>query len=750
MLQAPYTELGYLPCAGLDVENIPMGTRVLVPLQKQERLGIVRSVQEVNSDIEWKRIKLVLEPELLPLWYFNLVRDMSIRYLVSPSKVLTTVLPACFKRLPAKVWIEENAYSLKSLLKNQEQLQYYLKSWLEGKVRFLEEADQRKVWLKTAQGSTRGRVKQAILELVSKTPGISVAELCAVFGPKLKDRLQSLLREGLIEVREEKTCAQLDWIEHTLDRHQVKVVQEIAPKIQENTFSAHLIFGVTGSGKTHVYFELIKNCLKQGKSAFLLLPEIALAWSLFQRAKRFFHYEHIYFYSGTCASSEKRDLFLRARKQPTLIIGTRSSLFLPLSKLGLIIIDEEHVESYKQEQGVYYQTKEIAFFLAKYHQAVLVLGSATPDFKTYYAGQKGYLRVHRLEQRFGQSLPPQIQVIARSKQEEPLSKLCLEHLNKVLAKGEQAIILHNRRGYAPVLYCLGCGTVLSCPHCAISLTYYQKKNVALCHYCGHKIKFPPLCPKCQGVNFKFYGQGTEKLEEYLAQHYPEYNILRLDREVIQRKGELEQVLDTFNQGKAQILIGTQMLGKGHDFPNVTLGIVVDGDLGLNFPDYRARERMFQLLVQLCGRIGRREKQGQVFIQTRYPEMDFWQLVAKEDYLSFYEQEIKLRKQFFYPPFACLGLIRISFGKDWKFKDEFLTYLQSISRELSKNFSGKVMGPVPAVIGYLHSKLRYHILLKGNNWQELREFFSGLEFKLRQRSRFKSVQMVLDLDPISLL
>ncbi|MDQ7032403.1 MAG: primosomal protein N' [Desulfonauticus sp.] len=757
LLVPPYLELDYLLPKELDSSFFSPGDRVLVSLGSSNRkcCGLVTGLATVDKqDFSYKTILLPLEKKLLSKTSFQLLQDMSKRYLVSFPMVLGHVLPSWMKKKPSKVWIKHKPHNLDAVLSDKKLYLCFLEAWKQEQIDFVDHQD---LLISLKQGisslKTRGAKKQAVLNLLAQEE-YSLMELKSLFGSGIRMTLDKLQKEGFIEFKTAPTPQPPKAASYTLSPEQEKIACEIQESLEKKEFSLHLIYGVTGSGKTHIYFHLIKQCLDQGRSAIFLLPEVALAWGMFQRVKQFFSYAHIYLYTGKSAELDKQKIFYKVKNNVSLVIGTRSSLFLPFLDPGLIIVDEEHVESYKQESGVYYQAKEIAYFLARQTGATLVLGSATPDLKTYYAGTKKQISLHSLKNRYGPSVLPEIVLedLRTKKNEGLFSPRVWQELVKVVEAGEQVVILHNRRGYVPVLYCEACGEVLKCPHCDVSVTYHASCNKVICHYCGFNLNYPPLCAKCQSVCFKFYGEGTEKLEEFLNEKLPQTSILRLDRDVAGSKQRLKSVLTEFSLGKAQILIGTQMLGKGHDFPQVKLGIVLDGDLGLNFPDYRATERMFQLLVQLCGRVGRREKKGLVYIQTRNMSHDIWKFVLKSDYEGFYQYELQKRKLFFYPPFSNLALIRISFFKNWHKQDEFLARLKADCVRLKQNFSGQVLGPVPAAISYLQSRKRFQVLLKSSSWQEIKVFFLQLkkQLSLALKDRQARLQMVLDLDPVSML
>ena len=526
----------------------------------------------------------------------------------------------------------------------------------------------------------------------------------------------------------------------------------------EDRPSPHLLFGVTGSGKTAVYLELAHACLLRGRSALILAPEVAIALKLRRDASERFPGTPIFFYHGYQSQQQRERTFRRlaARKEPCLIIGTRSALFLPMPPLGAIVLDEEHDGSFKQEDRLPYQAKEVAWERARRHKALLILGSATPDIKTFHAAMEGALPLARLTHRAGGGNLPAIELV--DIKEQPSSRLlsprAVEELQETVKRGEQAVVLLNRRGYAPLMYCLDCGTVARCPQCDIALTYHKKREQLVCHYCGHTRPYPSPCEKCGGMNFLPMGEGTEKLEESLAGEElagalpPGGRVLRLDRDSTARPGRMEEILSAFARQEAQVLVGTQMLSKGHHFPNVTLAVVADGDMGLNMPDYRSAERTFQLLVQSSGRAGRGEKPGRVLIQTRDIHHYCWNFVEHGDYEGFYEHEIALREQRRYPPFVKLALIRLSYPWDWNEGQRCVNAFASALRKHGRALGLTVLGPAPAPLARVQGRARFQCLIKAGAWHIVRQAYA---LALRDIGRPQhDMRISLDLDPVNML
>ncbi len=521
---------------------------------------------------------------------------------------------------------------------------------------------------------------------------------------------------------------------------------------------AHLLFGVTGSGKTAVYLELAHTCFLRGRSALILAPEVAIALKLRRDAEQRFPGLPIFFYHGYQSQQMRERTFRRLaeRREPCLIIGTRSALFLPMPPLGAIVLDEEHDGSFKQEDRLPYQAKEVAWERARRHRALLVLGSATPDIKTFHAAEQGAFPLSRLSHRVGGGTLPEIELV--DIKDQPASRLlsprAVEALRETVQRGEQAVVMLNRRGYAPLMYCLDCGTVARCPNCDIALTYHKRREQMVCHYCGHARPFPSPCAQCGSLNFLPMGEGTEKLEESLASEElagalpPGGRVLRLDRDSTSRPGRMEEILAAFARQEAQVLVGTQMLSKGHHFPNVTLALIADGDMGLNLPDYRSAERTFQLLVQSSGRAGRGEKPGRVLIQTRDIGHYCWDYVKSGDYEGFYRHELALREKRRYPPFVKLALIRLSYPWDWNEGQSRVNQFSAALRLHGRPQGLTVLGPAPAPLARIQGRSRFQCLVKAADWQSIRQAYAAALHDLGTIPH--DLRITLDLDPVNML
>ena len=537
-----------------------------------------------------------------------------------------------------------------------------------------------------------------------------------------------------------------------LTPHQRIVLDPLAEALATNKAETRLLFGVTGSGKTAVYLELARQALLRGRSVLLLAPEVALAYKLWGDLEHAMPGATRFLFHGYQSQAAREAAFraLARQQTPCVVVGTRSALFLPMPPIGLIVLDEEHDASFKQEEGFVYQAKEVAWFRAGQENAMLLLGSASPDVKTYHAATLGRIQVHTLTERVGGGALPEVNFVTLGRGRADAELLAQESklaLCETVERGEQAVILLNRRGYAPQMYCLGCGQVVKCPHCDIGLAYHKARERLLCHYCGYVVPFPSPCSNCKGMHFLPMGEGTEKVEESLATLLPSgTSVLRLDRDSTRRPGSMEDILARFARGEASVLVGTQMLSKGHHFPNVTLAVVADADLGLNLPDYRAAERTFQLLLQVSGRAGRGVKPGKVLVQTRDPQHYCWQYVKDADFIGFYEREIALRERRRYPPFVRLALIRLSYPMGEEKGQDAIARIGKTLREEGKALGLQVLGPAPAPMPLLQGRRRFHCLVKAADWQPLRTLFA----KATEQNPGRVLRITLDLDPVSLM
>ena len=504
-----------------------------------------------------------------------------------------------------------------------------------------------------------------------------------------------------------------------LTNDQKSVVDEV---LANTGYFPYLLFGVTGSGKTEVYMELIEDALNKGKTSIVLVPEISLTPQMVLRFQKRFG-DNIAAIHSALSDGEKYDEWRRIVKgEAKIVIGARSAIFAPLNNIGMIIIDEEHSDSYKQDDSnPRYNAKDIALLRGKYHNCPVIMGSATPSLEVFARAKKGVFKLLELPNRINGKSLPHINIVDMnemiSKTKGHFSPVLLETISARLLKNEQIILLLNRRGYSSFVTCKNCGYTFKCPNCDITLTYHKSSRTLRCHYCGYGTKVYDTCPECHEKSINDLGVGTEKVEEELNKLFPESKILRMDFDTTSRKGMHEKMIKAFKNHEYDILLGTQIVSKGLDFDNVTLVGVINADTSLNIPDFRSSETTFSLLAQVAGRAGRSDKEGEVIIQTFNPEHYAIQYTKKHDYLGFYNREMSIRRELKYPPYYYICYVKIS-GKDNK-------YIYEESLKITKLFHNKlinmiILGPSPCTIFKLNNIYRYGIILKYKKDEDLRE------------------------------
>lgn len=779
----PFQTLTYLLPEYLPKESWAVGQRVAVPLGRGIRAGLINnfSLLTKKPDFALKSILWPLEKEpLLSADYCDLIRQIALRHTAQPGQIFAGVLPAGLRQanLSIRVWGEGKPkdVSIRALSKLPPNEQARI-----GNLWCSHSADISRPQTRSAEVCHLvhnppwpvrpiAKVQIALLETLLDKGPVPRQKLLAGQGSSASSALNALIDKKLVEIKpdsgfsiEEPDIPPPPSVEQgfVLTPAQQEVFTPLTKALQtsldHNTSSTHLLFGVTGSGKTAIYLELAVKALEAGQSTLLLAPEVALTYKLFHDVKNAFPDVRCYLYHGYLSPAAKEEIFrtIATENQPSIIVGTRSALFLPVKQPALIVLDEEHDGSFKQDEGLSYQAKEIAWYRAERHGALLLLGSATPDIKSFYACASGAIPLHELSERVSGGDLPELHLVQLGKQATSntggLMPESITALDVCVKNGDQAIILLNRRGYAPLLYCLGCGSTIKCPSCDIGLAYHKGRERLLCHYCGYTTPFPTPCPTCNSLNFLPMGDGTEKLEEFLSAHLPAgTGVLRLDRDSTRRQGSMENILKAFANKEAQVLVGTQMLSKGHHFPDVTLAIIADADLGLNLPDYRAAERTFQLITQSSGRSGRGQKKGHVLIQTRTPNHYCWSYVMAGDYRGFYENELALRKKFSYPPFIRIALIRISHEIQDHDAEGIVEHLGTLLQQQGPSLNLTVLGPSPAPLPFLKGRKRYNCLVKGQNWQDIRGLFNAVKAFSDSRKKNSSLRIALDLDPVNML
>lgn len=533
-------------------------------------------------------------------------------------------------------------------------------------------------------------------------------------------------------------------VQHRLTEAQQSALLEIGRPHGETL----LLEGITGSGKTEVYLSALERVLAQGKTAIALVPEVSLTPQAIDRYRGRLGDQVALLHSRLSEAERTAQWRSLQQGKARLALGTRSAVFAPLTDLGLIIVDEEHDHSYKQDSSPRYHARQVASWRARRHGCSLLLGSATPCVESYYLARQGRYRHLRLEQRATSGGLPPVEVIDlrkhRLKGRDDLSAPLCRALQATLDASAQAVILYNRRGYARYLQCQDCGKVMECPNCSISLTLHRQPSVIRCHYCDYHRSPPDYCLECGGFSLRDSGSGTQRLFEELQSKFPAARVLRMDRDTTKGATGHRDVLRSFAQGDADILVGTQMVSKGLDFPRVTLVGVVGADHGLHVPDFRAAERVMQMLVQVAGRSGRGQNPGRVLLQALDSENPVFGFVRRHDYSGFLRDELELRRELGYPPFCRLGRLVIS-GSD---STQVVASVRHLSQWLSQNAAGlQVLGPSACPLEKLHGMFRWHFLLKGRRVKELSEI---LRNALRHCKRGSNVRWVADVDPQSIL
>ena len=566
-------------------------------------------------------------------------------------------------------------------------------------------------------------------------------------------KLNKLIEHGLIKSEKEivfryNTREYNKDVEKKLTAEQSMAIEAIEDS-EENLI---LLKGVTGSGKTEVYMRLVEKVLTEGKSAIVLVPEIALTPQMIERFKGRFG-SNVALFHSKLSDGERFDEWYRVKEgKASLIIGARSAIFLPARKLGLIIIDEEHENTYKSDQNPKYQTKEVAEFISKLKGCKVILGSATPTIESYYRAISGEMKLVELNHRIDNRPMPEMKLVdmreeLRSGNKSIFSRRLYASMQQKLEKGEQIILFLNRRGFSTFVSCRSCGYVFDCENCDISMTYH-KNGFLVCHYCGKTKKQPNLCPKCGSKYVKFFGAGTERVEEEVRKYLKNAKILRMDVDTTRAKDSHEKIYNAFKAGEADILIGTQMVSKGLDFPNVTLVGILSADMSLNLPDYRAAERSFQIITQVAGRAGRGEKEGEVIVQTYTPEHYSLQYAKKYDYEDFYEKEFTIRAMMGYPPFGRILLIN-GIGKNEDELKKQMIFLGKKVKEKAEEFGDlEVLGPTPCIIYKIKENYRWQIIVKGEFSSKFSKSIKDLLYD-KANNVYNDIRVSMDINPNSL-
>ncbi|WP_096435461.1 primosomal protein N' [Alteribacter populi] len=538
-----------------------------------------------------------------------------------------------------------------------------------------------------------------------------------------------------------------------LMEQQALALHDLVETLEKGIHETFLVHGITGSGKTEVYLQAIDYALKQGKEAIVLVPEISLTPQMVTRFKERFGSDVAVLHSAL-SKGEKYDEWRKIRdKEVTVAVGARSAIFAPFENLGMIIIDEEHEASYKQEETPRYHARDVAIERGKTYQCPVVLGSATPSLESFARAKKKVYRLITMDRRVNDVTLPTVEIVdmrneLRSGNRSMFSTALTEAMKERLEKNEQIVLFLNRRGYSTFIMCRDCGYVSQCPHCDISLTYHRSNQTCQCHYCGYQETKPNRCPECESEHIRFFGSGTQRVEEELVKLLPEAKVIRMDVDTTRRKGAHEKLLSAFEKGEGDILLGTQMIAKGLDFPNITLVGVLAADTMLHIPDFRSSEKTFQLLTQVSGRAGRHEKPGEVVVQSYTPDHFSIQLVKEHDFHSFFQREMYFRKQSEYPPYYFVALVNVSATELTK----VVSNTEKIARFLRESLSEEtvVHGPTTSAIPRIKDRYRYQCMIKYKNEPKLTHVLQEILKTYQTEMTRTDLNIIIDTNPYMLM
>ena len=542
--------------------------------------------------------------------------------------------------------------------------------------------------------------------------------------------------------------------DYELTRDQDRVLAELDQPLRARAYAPFLLHGVTGSGKTEIYIRAMRVALGLGRSALMLVPEIALT-PVFSRRLRMHFGDRVAIFHSSLSRGERFDEWTRVRNgEARIVIGTRSAIFAPVKDLGLVIVDEEHESTYRQQDSPHYNGRDTAIVRAQKESAVVILGSATPSLESFHNASTGKYRYLQLPNRLGNrpmaaaEIIDMREVFARHQKPRIFSEELLRAIAETHQKKEQSIILLNRRGYSSFVLCRSCGESVQCPNCDVTLTYHRSERAIICHYCNHREAAPLKCPSCHGKYIYYVGEGTQQIEEQLKKLFPALRIARIDRDTSSRRGSFENSLLDFGNGKIDMLVGTQILAKGHDFPNVTLVGVVSVDAGMALPDFRAAERTFQLLTQVAGRAGRGRRAGKVLIQTYHPYHYALRHASAQDYEGFYQEEIRHRQNHMYPPFVALASLLVHGTDIVRVRSEAVELRKELDRANTER-AARILGPAPAPLARLKGEFRVQLLVKCRNRRELHRIIdAALKGVSERKINLRSINV--EIDPVSIM
>jgi primosomal protein N' (replication factor Y) len=748
----PFGELTYRVPEALGTRLRP-GMRVLVPVGRRKTTGIVTKIGVTCDLPDSARVRDILSvmdespifsEDLIGLWNWS-----SSYYLSSPGEMLKTILPVQGKSESVRVVKVKSAKKKSANTEPRtENTTVPLPNDLTPTERELLAlvAEKKRVTTKSLYRRFPGISLEKVLKKLESSNLIEVSE-------HLPQRKPPLPLEG---PGEEATRSESD-SSLVLSVEQERARAKVSAALTPPAFAVFLLYGVTGSGKTEVYLRLAQEAVVHGRGVLILVPEIGLTQQLIERARQYFGKQVAVLHSALGASQRWAEWWRIARGEATVVVGVRSAVFAPVRRLGLIVVDEEHDSSYKQEEGTRYNARDLAVMRGKISSCPVILGSATPSLESYAHGRSRRYTILTIPDRVALRPLPSVEIVDLRQEARAGSRdrIFSTTLRKALLSnyqaGKQSVLFLNRRGYASYLQCHLCGEVISCPHCSVTLRYHLWEKLLRCHYCGFSEKTAVACPRCHEPTLIEHGFGTEQVEEALRGLIPGIRIGRLDRDSVRRRNALSGVLSAWHAHDIDVLIGTQMVAKGHDVPNVTLVGVLLADVSLNLPDFRAAERTFQLLTQVAGRAGRGQDPGRVIIQTYAPEHYSIRCAARHDFARFAAYELRYRKSLGYPPFARMVNLRFE-GKDGA---KVQARAEQTAQFLLDSLQGGheqaiVLGPAPAAIERVKDRERWQVLIKSKDRRALHLLVRKAQEALFSRRSDQSVRVVVDVDPYSML
>jgi primosomal protein N' (replication factor Y) len=776
--------------------RVQRGCRLLVPFGTRKLTGIVLRTYDERPQVETKlALQLLGEEPALDDELLSLAVWIANYYCTPLGEVLRSMTPLSSEVRKGKIWTltdsgrdlarqlsigvadDDPAVAILALLEPRPMSETYLSKKVKDAVKVLRSLQKRGFAevedIAGERDPMRAPAEKLLVEFVSRGEGEKLRkgerELTAFLelhpGTHNLGELDALVKNASVSARAlaKRGLVRLQPVNtvhfsgsfkaaHTINPHQQAALDSITQAIAAREFHTFLLEGVTGSGKTEVYLRAITAALAEGRSTLMLVPEIALTPAV---SGEFFHRfgEQVAILHSAFSGTERAEQWrmIRAGKAK-VVVGTRSSIFAPVQNLGLIVVDEEHDQSYKQEETPRYNGRDVAIVRAQAAGACVILGSATPSLESRYNAQRGKYRLLTLPERIAARPMPVVELVdmrqefLETRKQSTFSRRLMDAIAARLEANEQVMVLLNRRGFSSFVACRSCGERVECINCAVTLTYHHRDRRMLCHYCNYAEKPPKKCPKCDSEHIYFMGIGSEKVEEELHLALPRARIARMDRDTVTGKRRFETILHGFRAHEYDILVGTQMIAKGHDIPNVTLVGVVSGDVGLGMPDFRAAERTFQLLTQVAGRAGRGNLPGVVVVQTINPDHYAIQLAAAQDYPQFFEKELQFRRMMRYPPFSALANIMVRSTSQQQAMDmaaEIGNFFGSSPQDL------KVLGPAEAPIPRLKTEFRYQLLVKASGRKRLNEILHNLRTFAEQR-KWPATSLVIDVDPLTLM